>query len=137
VIVIDEYIAARVVGGDWPDELPDDELGLPASRHWRLLRALHGGRGGQLTRILDPLSPAGRDGIRHPHPEVLQVLDPRPLLDDAAILAARFGGTGLLTAEALAAGLAHGQLWFGIPANVGRFLAPAATELGIAIRVTS
>ena len=43
MIVIDEYIAARVVGGDWPDDLPDDDLGLPATRHWRLLQALHGG----------------------------------------------------------------------------------------------
>lgn len=34
VIVIDEYLAVRVVGGAWPEGLPDDEdLGLPASRH--------------------------------------------------------------------------------------------------------
>jgi hypothetical protein len=34
---------------------------------------------------------------------VLQVLDPRPLLDEAAILAARYGG-GSLICETLAAG---------------------------------
>ena len=90
----DEYIAVRVVGGDWPTGLPDDELALPASRHWRLLQALHGGRGGQLSQLLSPLSPTGRDGIRWPHPEVLQVLDPPPLLDRAAMLAARFRGDG-------------------------------------------
>src|SRR5437868_4361062 len=84
-----------------------------ASRHWRLLQALHGPRGGQLSRLRDQLSPAGRDSLRHPHPEVLQVLDPRPLLDEAAAIAARFGGTGLLSAESLAAGLHHGGLWFG------------------------
>jgi hypothetical protein len=39
---------------------------------------------------------------------VLQVLDPRPLLDKAASIAARYGGTGLLIAESLAAGLAYG-----------------------------
>jgi hypothetical protein len=92
VIVVDEYIAARVVGGDWPAGLPDDELVLTAARHWRLFQALHGGRGGQLSQLLARLSPAGRDGMRYPHPEVLQVLDPRPVLDEAAILAARFGG---------------------------------------------
>ena len=41
MIVIDEYLAVRVVGGDWPDQLPDDDLALPASRHWRLLQRLH------------------------------------------------------------------------------------------------
>ena len=76
------------------------------------------------------------DSIRWPHPEVLTVLDPRPLLDDAAVLAARFGGTGLLVAETLAAGLARGrQLWFGTPANVGRLLERAAHELDIVVRV--
>jgi hypothetical protein len=136
VIVIDEYLAARVVAADWPEGLPDERLLLPATRHWRLLQALHGGRGGQLTRILAPLSDAGRDGIRHPHPEVLEVLGPRPLLDDAAILGARFGGTGLLVAETLAAGVTYGrQLWFGLPANVGRLLAAAAGELAIAVHL--
>lgn len=136
MIVIDEYLAVGVVGGDWPDGLPDDDLALPASRHWRLLQALHSPRGGQLSQVLSLLSPGGRDGVRHPHPELLAVLDPRPVLDDAAALAARYGGTGLLVAETLTAGLAHGsQLWFGRPANVGRLTARAAGELGIAIHV--
>jgi hypothetical protein len=89
VIVIDEYLAVRVVGGAWPEGLPDDEdLGLPASRHWRLLQRMHAPGDGQLSAILAQLSHAGRDGIRHPHPEVLGVLDPRLLPDDAAALAA-------------------------------------------------
>ena len=67
---------------------------------------------------------------------MLQVLDPRSLLDEAAMVAARFGGTGLLIAESLVAGLAHSrQLWFGTPANVGRLLERAAGELGIEIHV--
>ncbi|MGH3598975.1 MAG: hypothetical protein ACRDQH_01645 [Pseudonocardiaceae bacterium] len=76
--------------------------------------------------------------VRHPHPDVLKVLDPRPLLDEAAAIAARYGGTGLLIAETLAAGLAHGrQLWFGTPVNVGRLVTQAAAELGIAVHVTA
>jgi hypothetical protein len=131
VIVVDEYIAARGVGGDWPAGLPDDELGLTAARHWRLLQGLHGG---QLSQLLARLSPAGREGMGYPHLEVLQVLDSRPVLDEAAILAARFGGTGLLVAETLAAGLTYGrQLWFGVPSNVGN--PRAANELGIAVHV--
>lgn len=121
--MVDEYTAARVAGGDWPAGLPDGELGLTAARHWRLFRAVHGGRGGQLDQQWARLSPAGRDGMRCPHPEVLQVLDPRPVLDEAAILAARFGGTGLRVAETRADGLTYGrQLWFGTPTNVGNLL---------------
>ena len=32
--------------------LPDDELGLPASRHWRLLQRVHDPGSGQLSRLL-------------------------------------------------------------------------------------
>jgi len=138
VVVIDEYLAVRVLLGWWPDPLPVDELALPTSRHWRLLQALHGGRGGQLSQILGLLGEADRAALRHPHAEVLQVLDPRPLLDDAAVIAARYGGTGWLIAETLAAGIAHGgQLWFGAEHNVGRLLASAAPELGVTIRVVN
>ena len=51
-------------------------------------------------------------------------------------IAARFGGTGLLTAETLAAGLANErQLWFGNPANVGRLLQYAARELELSVHI--
>lgn len=133
--MIDEYLAARVLGANWPATLPDEELALPASHHWRLLQAIHGGQGGQLTRILTALSHGGRDAIRHPHPEVLTVLDTRPLLDEAARITARFGG-GWLIGETLAAGLAYGhRLYFGNAANVGRTITTAATELAIRIEV--
>jgi hypothetical protein len=53
MIVIDEYLAVRVVGGDWPAELPDDDdLALPASRHWRLLQRVHAPGHGQLSQVL-------------------------------------------------------------------------------------
>ena len=97
------------------------------------LRALP--RDGQISRALSLLSPAGRDGIRFPHPEVLQVLDSRPLLDEAAQLAAQYGG-GWLVAETLAAGLTFGRtLWFGTEANVGRIVTSAAGSLGIQVHV--
>lgn len=131
MIVVDEYLAVRVMGGSWPSGLPDTEdVLLPTSRHWRLLQRVHAPGDGQLSRLLATLSPADRDTIRFPHPEVLQVADPRPFLDKAAEIAARFGGTGWLTAETLAAGLTYGQaLWFGTERNVGRLLATAADDL--------
>lgn len=137
MLVIDEYLAVRVLGGNWPAGLPDnEELGLPASRHWRLVQRVHAPGTGQLSRILGQLSTAGRDMVRHPYPEVLLVLDPRPLLDSAASISARYGAGGLLTAETLAAGLAFGhELWFGPARNVGRTLARIAGDLGIAIHL--
>ncbi|MDP9441180.1 MAG: hypothetical protein M3P34_03145 [Actinomycetota bacterium] len=62
--------------------------------------------------------------MRHPHPEVLQILDPRPLLDEAASIGSRYRTGGLLVTETLAAGLTYGhQLWFGTERNIGRRLA--------------
>ena len=134
--MVDEYLAVRVLAGYWPDGLPDDDPVLPASRHWRLLQRVHSPSGGQLSRLLAGLPGGDLGVVRWPHPEVLQVLDPRPLLDEAAALAARDGGTGLLIAETLVAGLAHGrQLWFGTQANVGRLTERAAGELGIELHV--
>jgi hypothetical protein len=137
VIVIDEYLAVDVIRGDWPEGLPDDDvLVVPATCHYRLLQRIHAPGAGQLSALLAPLSAADRDTIRHPDPGLLQVLDPRPLLDEAAAIGARYRTGGLLVTETLAAGLRHGrQLWYGTPANVGRRLAEIAADLGIAVHV--
>ncbi len=75
MILIDEYLAIRVLGGAWPDGLPDDDLGLTASRHWRLLQRIHAPAGGQLSQRLGALPVEDLGVVRHPHPEVLQILD--------------------------------------------------------------
>lgn len=135
MVIIDEYLAVRIVLGRWPSGMPDDEVVLPTMGHWRLLQAMHKPRGGQLTAMLSDVSDLARSALRWPHPEVLQILDPRPLLDDAAWLAARFGG-GLRNAEILAAGMAHSAgLWFGRTANVGPAISDGAAELGLAVHV--
>ena len=64
MIIVDEYIAVRVVLDLWPGEMPDDDVALPTMGHWRLLQALHNPRGGQLTRILGPLSEQDRAALR-------------------------------------------------------------------------
>ena len=131
--MIDEYLAVRVLQGRWPAGLPVDELALPTSRHWRLLQAVHNARGGQLSQLLSAVTPAGRDIIRYPHPEVVAIL---PLLDDAAAIAARVGTAGWLIAETFTAGLVHNsQLWFGTERNVGPLVDRAAPELGITVHV--
>jgi len=136
VLVIDEYLAVRVLGGGWPDGLPDDALALPASRHWRLLQRIHAPSGGQLSQLLARLPGGDLGVVQHPHPDVLQILDPRPLLDEAAAISARYRAGGLLVAETLAAGRAFGhQLWFGTERNVGHSLARIAGDLQIDVHV--
>jgi hypothetical protein len=136
VIVVDEYLAIDSLLGDLSDIVPDEPLALTASAHWRLLQRIHSPSGGQMSQALAGLSPAGRDVLRRPIPSVLEVLDPRPLLDEAAQVAGRYGGAGLLVAEMIAAGLVHGrQLWFGNPRNIGVRLREIADDLGIAIHV--
>ena len=136
MIVVDEYLAVRVIAGDWPAGLPDDDIATTTTRWWRLLQRVHDPASGQLSGILAQLTDADLDVVRRPHPEVLAVLDPRPFLDDAAAIAARYRSSGLLVAETLAAGLAHGrELWFGPQRNVGDRLAEIAAALDIAVHV--
>lgn len=136
MIVVDEYLAIRSLLGDLPVDLPDEPLSITTSAHWRILQRIHAPGTGQLSGALSALSPAGRGALRKPVPAVLEVLDPRPFLDDAAALAAAYGGAGWLVAETLTAALTHGrQLWFGSERNIGRKLAEIADDLGIAIHI--
>jgi hypothetical protein len=101
-----------------------------------LLQRIHQPGTGRLSQILAGLSDAGRDAIRRPHSDIIEVLDPRPLLDQAAQIGARYRTRGLLFTETLAAGLIHGrQLFFGVEDNVGNRFAAVANDLGIAITV--
>jgi len=139
VIVIDEYLAIRSLAGVLPTDLPDDQPAITTSAHWRILQRIHAPGVGQLSQALGALSLPGRQTLRKPSPAVLQVLDPRPLLDPAAQIAAAYGNTGWLVSETIAAGLAYGgrQLWFGNPRNVGRRMREIADELGVAIHVVA
>jgi hypothetical protein len=128
----------RSLLGPLAAEMPDDRLALPVSAHWRLLRRIHAPAGGQLSQVLASLPESDREALRAPDPRLLAVLDPRPLLDQAAQLAARFGGTGWLVAETAVAGLTHGrQLWFGNERNVGHKLREIAGAPGITIHVAN
>ena len=53
MLVIDEYLAVRVLVGARPAELDEDEpLALPAYRHYRLLQRIHAPGDGQLSVLL-------------------------------------------------------------------------------------
>lgn len=136
MIVVDEYLAVRSLLGILPEDLPDEPLAITTSAHWRLLQRVHAPSGGQLSQALAALPASDREALRFPHREVIEVLDPRPRLDEAAQIAARFGKTGWLIAETVTAGLTYGrQLWFGSERNVGIRLREIAEDLGIAVHV--
>jgi hypothetical protein len=138
VIVVDEYLAIRSLLGILPDELPDEPLAITTSAHWRLLQRVHAPSGGQLSKALAALPESDREALRFPHREVLEVLDPRPRLDEAAQISARYGNTGWLISETVTAGLTHGrQLWFGSQRNVGIRLREIADDLGVAVHVAA
>ncbi len=136
MIVVDEYLAVRALLGVLPLDFPDEGLALPVSAHWRLLQRIHTSGTGQLSQVLALLPASDREVLRAPHPQVLEVLDPRPHLDEAAQIAAQYGGTGWLIAETITAGLHHGrELWYGNERNIGIRTREIAQELEITIHV--
>lgn len=138
MIVVDEYVALRVVLAEWPAELPDDDLALPATRHWRLIQALTPpGRGGSRRSFRRCPSPTERSSANPIRPS-FRCWTRGPSSMKWRVIAGRYGGTGFLIAETLAAGLSMGgRLWFGLAANVGRVVSRAAPELGIAVHVAA
>ena len=138
MIVVDEYLAIRSLLGVLPESLPDEPLAITTSAHWRLLQRVHAPAGGQLSKALAALPDSDREALRFPHREILDVLDPRPRLDESAQISSRYGNTGWLISETVTAGLAHGrQLWFGNPRNIGIRLREIADDLGVAIHVAA
>ena len=136
MIVVDEYLAIRSLTGVLPAELPDEPLAVTTSAHWRMLFRIHAPGTGQLSQALRALPPDDLAVLRKPAPAVLEVLDSRPMLDQAAAVAAAYGNTGWHVAETLVAGLTHGrQLWFGTDRNVGRRMREIADDLGVAIHI--
>ena len=134
MLVIDEYLAVDVTLGDWPAGLPDDEalllpaspLPAPAANSPAIGRPAHD-QSGSAPR-------GGSPCAAQPAPQGSPDPRPRPLLDEAARIGARYSTGGLLVCETLAAGLLNGrQLWFGTARNVGRRLAEIADDLDITI----
>jgi hypothetical protein len=138
VRIVDEYVALRVLVGDWPAEIPADLLGLTYTRHWRLLSALAVPAGGRISRRLAALDGDDRDVIRRPHPDLLEVLDPRATSLLAADLLKTVGPTSMLIAETLAAAIHfESDLYFGDPQNAAGSIGEHAQVLGLNIVVVA
>ena len=136
--IVDEYVALRVLAGDWPDEIPQDVLGLTYARHWRLLSALAVPTVGRISRGLAALSGDDRERLRRPHPDLLEVLDPRATSLLAADLLETIGPTSMLIAETLAAAIRfQSELYFGDPQNAVGPMRKHARTLGVGIVIVA
>ena len=136
--IVDEYVALRALVGDWPVEIPADLLGLTYTRHWRLLSAMAVPAAGRISRRLSALGTEDREAIRRPHPDLVEVLDPRATSVLAADLLATIGPTSILIAETLAATIHfESDLYFGDPQNAAGSIGEHAQVLGLNIVVVA
>jgi len=136
--VVDEYVALRALFGDWPAEIPHDVLGLTYTRHWRLLSAMAVPTAGRISRGLAAFSAEDGELVRRPHPDLLEVLDPRATSLFAADLLETIGPTSMLIAETLAAAIHfQSELYFGDPQNTIGPMRKHARALGVDIIIVS
>jgi hypothetical protein len=116
VILVDEFLAIRVIAGSAPEPLRGEPAALTYGRAYRLTRALLGSGPGRLqvrgrfTRLVDALGEDDQRAINEwladPDPAVLTIIDPRAYISSAAALQNTFS-VSLLQAETLAVGAEH------------------------------
>jgi hypothetical protein len=141
VILVDEYLAIRVISGNAAEALGSGAVGLTYSRAYRLTRALStSGPGrlrvrGRFTRLVDALGELDQrvlyEWLGNPDPAVLEIIDPRVFLRTTAALQNTYA-VSLLQAETLAA--SADQEWpirFGDPDSASVAVHRAARELGL------
>jgi hypothetical protein len=117
---------------------PHNLLGLTYTRHWRLFSALALPTTGRISRSLAALSHQDRELIRRPHPDLLEVLDPRATSVLAAELLETIGPTSMLIAETLAAAIhLQSDLYFGDSQNAMRAIDEHAATLGVSVVIVT
>ena len=93
---------------------------------------------GRISRGLAALRNEDREAIRRPHPDLLEVLDPRGTSLLAADLLETTGPTSMLIAETLAAAIHfRSELYFGDPQNAIGPISEHARDLGVDIIIVS
>lgn len=137
MIVIDEYVALRVLDPAWDNPVLDERMILPYTRHWRLISAIAAPTvAGQLSARLKLLAPDAIEFIRRPHPDVIHIPDPREHALLAADLMTATGPTSLMFSETLAACVVYESAFHaGLAQNAVGKLAGHAQQLGIAIEI--
>lgn len=145
MFLVEEYVALPALAGRVPAALRGEPLAITYGRAYRLARALlDPGPGrlqvrGRFTRLVDGLAPSDqhtlRDKLATPDPEILTIVDPRPLIRCHRRNPEHYA-LSMLQAETLAAALTHDlAIRFAEPASAPDTLRRAAEELGLDLEV--
>ncbi|MGH9042139.1 MAG: hypothetical protein ACRDZ3_18120 [Acidimicrobiia bacterium] len=145
MVLVDEFLAIRVISGSRPAGLGVGPVRLTYGRTYRLTRALSTSGAGRLqvrgrfTRLVEALGDADRrvldEWLANPDPSVLSIIDPRAFIRMAAALQNTYA-ISLLQAETLAA--AAGQeapIRFGDPDSAPAPVQRAVRELGLDLAI--
>lgn len=145
MLLVDEYVALPSLAGRSPVAVQGQAIAITYGRAYRLSRALlDPGPGrlqvrGRFTRLADALSPADQHALRErlaePDPEVLTIVDPRPLIRATGAIQNTYA-LSMLQAETLAAALTHDwAIRFADAASAPDAVRQAADELGLDLQV--
>lgn len=145
MLLVDEYGALPALAGRVPAALRGEPLTITYGRAYRLTRALlDPGPGrlqvrGRFTRLVDGLAPADqhtlRDQLANPDPEVLTIVDPRPLIRATGAIQNTYA-LSMLQAETLSAALTNDwAIRFADAASAPDAVRHAAEELGLDLEV--
>lgn len=137
MLICDQYIAIRAIAGNLPEELGGEHLAIASSHYWLLLRAAAKQRDavpgimGQISQLIAELSPAAKEELEAPSPDVIEVLDFREYARASADAAYEFG-LKWLVADLVGSALHYrSPLCFGRQGNVP----PAIKDNGQLLRV--
>jgi hypothetical protein len=147
VILVDEFLAIRVMVGRAPKALRGESAALTYGRTYRLTRALLGSGPGRLqvrgrfTRLVDALGEDDQralgEWLADPDPAVLTVVDPRVYIRSTAVLQNTYA-VSLLQAETLAVGAEHDwPIRFGDLDSAPEPVQRAARDLGLDLGVVA
>ena len=145
MVLVDEFLALRALIGRPPSEIEGEVPSLTYSRAYRLTRALlEPGPNrprirGRFSRVADALPQADRLrlhlSLTAPDPDVLRIIDPRPLILTAGTIQNTYP-VSLLQAETLAAAMVEDRpLMFQEHDSAPEALRRAVSEIGLDLTV--
>ena len=142
MLICDQYLAIRAIAGDLPQELQGEHLAIASSHYWLLLRAAAKQRDstpvmGQLSQLIAELSPAAKEELAAPLPDVIEILDFRDYAH-ASAEAAHAYGLKWLVADLVGSALHYrAPLCFGRESNVPPAIANNKIPAPVTFRVVA